>query len=129
MENRNINRGVLSNKAEVARNAEFSGSTVVNLASIDNHNHVELAEVHKLFTLSGFTPEKSVKALSAEELGKKFEPFAKVEVRGRELVVTVGSNGKSFVYVGLPSEFYSKFFKFDKISAQHKGYNHKSNKI
>jgi hypothetical protein len=129
MENRNINRGILSNKAEAARNVEFSGSIVVSLASIENNNHVELAEVHKLFALAGFFPEKSVKALSAEELGKKFVPFAKVEVRGRELVVTVESNGKSFVYVGLPSEFYSKFFKYDKVSAQHKGYNHKNNKI
>ncbi len=127
MENRNINRGTLSNKAEAVRSVEFSGSIVVSLAAMDNRNHVELSEVHKLFTLAGFTPEKSVKVLSAEELGKKFEPFAKVEVRGKELVVTVGSNGKSFVYVGLPSEFYSKFFKYKKISAQHKGYNHKSN--
>ena len=108
---------------EHARNHEFPDSIVVRLgekkASTDNIT--ELAEVHKLFNLAGLTPLKSEKALSAEELAVKFQniPNLVAQARNKELVVTVGSNGKNFVYIGLPGDFYAKYFKYEKLK---KGY-------
>lgn len=104
-----------------AGEARFPGSTVVDLRLIGKQNPVELAEVHKLFELAGFEPQKSVPVLSAGELAEILKPYVKtVQADGKNLIVVVESGDKSFVYLGLPTVFYEKYFQHAKLTQQFK---------
>ena len=97
---------------------ELPGSEVTNLRTVDKHNRVVLAEVHKLFELANFIPQKTTKVPTAAELAEKFKGFAQTSItKDKRLAVTIESGGKKFVYVGLPTYFYEKYFQYFKFAA------------